>query len=205
LVANNDWPILGSPRIPSWAYGLINWGSTPDNTNTQCLTDSRNALLGSYTANAVKIYVCPTDSYLSPVQKQRGWINRIRSVSMNAAVGEGAKFDFGWGPFFAAKKSTDLTLPGPSQSWVFTDEHPDSIDDTILYINPASTNGTGVFTELPSSDHNGACGLAFADGHSEIHKWRDPQTVRPVTYILLDRVNVTADQDLAWLSQRTPH
>jgi len=27
---------------------------------------------------------------------------------------------------------------------------------------------------LPASYHNGACGFTFADGHSEIKKWLDP-------------------------------
>jgi prepilin-type processing-associated H-X9-DG protein len=26
---------------------------------------------------------------------------------------------------------------------------------------------------MPASYHNGAAGFAFADGHSEIHKWKD--------------------------------
>ena len=25
---------------------------------------------------------------------------------------------------------------------------------------------------MPATYHNGACGFSFADGHSEIHKWR---------------------------------
>jgi prepilin-type processing-associated H-X9-DG protein len=89
---------------------------------------------------------------------------------------------------------------------VFTDEHPDAIDDGILYTDAACLNGTGQFTELPSSDHGGACGLSFADGHSEIHKWRDPNTLRPVLYSSGNgqRIDVVNSADLAWLAQRTP-
>jgi hypothetical protein len=48
---------------------------------------------------------------------------------MDAAVGDGVKYSgFSW-LTFVAKKMGDLTVPGPSDSWVFTDEHPDSIDD----------------------------------------------------------------------------
>jgi len=35
--------------------------------------------------------------------------------------------------------------------------------------------------DLPASYHNRACGFGFADGHAEIHKWREAQTCAPVT------------------------
>jgi prepilin-type processing-associated H-X9-DG protein len=35
------------------------------------------------------------------------------------------------------------------------------------------------FVDLPASYHNGACGFAFVDGHSEIHKWHGA-TIQPV-------------------------
>jgi hypothetical protein len=114
------------------------------------------------------------------------------------------------GTFFFARKMGDLTRPGPSESWVFTDEHPDAIDDNILYVDPNLTDGFGQFTELPSSDHNGADGISFADGHAEIHKWRDGRTIKPVTYQqgngIASRINIqgTSSPDLAWLAQHTP-
>lgn len=206
LVLNQDWPQLGSPSVPSWAYGNLTWNANPQNTNTLNLTDEANALLGTYTAKAVKIYRCPTDNYLSPPQRSAGFEQRSRSVAMNGAVGGGSKYT-GF-PFSAsywwATKSSDLVVPGPSESWVFTDEHPDSIDDPILYTDAGATNGTGQFTELPSGNHNKACGMAFADGHAEIHKWKTSETLRPVTYTLVQQVNVTANADLAWLAAHTP-
>src|ERR1039458_7752584 len=42
------------------------------------------------------------------------------------------------------------------------------------------TSGTGQFTELPANDHGGACGVGFADGHAEIHKWVDSLSLLPV-------------------------
>ena len=61
--------------------------------------------------------------------------------------------DFPWMTYWAVKTS-DFITPGPSDSWVFIDEHPDAIDDNILYTDPFCTDGTGSFTELPSSLHN---------------------------------------------------
>ncbi|HOX55835.1 MAG TPA: DUF1559 domain-containing protein [Candidatus Paceibacterota bacterium] len=189
----------------SWVSGWLTWGLDRDNTNTLRLTDDRFSAMGPYTARAAKIYWCPTDIYLHPNQRAAGWGNRVRSVAMNAAIGGGNKAtDFPW-LTFVAHKSSQLTIPGPSDSWLFTDEHPDSIDDAILYSNPGSTNGIGQFTELPSSDHGGACGIGFADGHAEVHKWRDPRTVRGVTYTSVQRVSIsTFSPDLAYLAARTP-
>ena len=207
LALNADKSLL-TPNVvggsPSWVYGWLDWSTSTANTNLLYLTDDRAADLGLYTAKQVGIYWCPADIYLTASQKAMGWSRRSRSVAMDGAIGDGAKYSFGWGNFFFAKNMSDLNVPGPSMTWVFIDEHPDSIDDGVLYINPACTNGTGVFTELPGSLHGGACGVSFADGHAEIHKWVDPTTVHPVTLTVVNQVSVSNNRDLAWLAQRTP-
>ena len=68
--------------------------------------------------------------------------------------------------------------PPPVNLWVFVDEHPDSINDGWL---TDSWPGGGGWGDLPASYHAGACGLGFADGHAEIHKWKDQGTLEPVT------------------------
>jgi prepilin-type processing-associated H-X9-DG protein len=207
LAMNADKSLL-TPNVvggtPSWVYGWLDWSTGTANTNLLYLTDDRAADLGPYTAKQVGIYWCPADVYLTSSQKAQGWSHRSRSVAMDGAVGGGDKYSFGWANFFIAKNMSDLNAPGPSASWVFIDEHPDSIDDGVLYINPACTNGTGVFTELPGSLHGGSCGISFADGHAEIHKWVDPTTVHPVTFTAVNQVSVNNNSDLAWLAQRTP-
>ena len=77
---------------------------------------------------------------------------------MNAAVGNGPKYsvsNFGWNAsqWYVASKSTDFNNPGPSRTWVFTDEHPDSIDDALIYTAPFPTT---MFTELLANQHDGA-------------------------------------------------
>jgi prepilin-type N-terminal cleavage/methylation domain-containing protein/prepilin-type processing-associated H-X9-DG protein len=207
IALNSDKSLL-FPNVaggtPSWVYGWLSWDTSTANTNLGYITDERAASLGPYTAKQTGIYWCPSDTFMTSSQRSLGWPHRSRSIAMDGAVGDGDKFNFGWGNYFFAKTMSDLTVPGPSSSWVFIDEHPDSIDDGILYINPACTNGTGVFTELPGSLHGGACGVSFADGHAEIHKWADPTTTHGVTYTTLNQVSVSNNRDLAWLAQRTP-
>ena len=60
---------------------------------------------------------------------------------------------------------------------VFVDERADSINDGELYTNmqgwdPPNPN-VWVVQDIPSNYHGGSSGVAFADGHSEIHQWRD--------------------------------
>jgi prepilin-type processing-associated H-X9-DG protein len=110
-----------------------------------------------------------------------------------------------------AKKTTDFHMPGPSDVWVFSDEHPDSIDDGLLYTaNYPFTE----FTELPGTQHAGACGMTFADGHSIVHKWMGPIASAQVIYAVnvgqplpngRQRVPIpVTDPDMIFLAQHTP-
>jgi prepilin-type processing-associated H-X9-DG protein len=58
--------------------------------------------------------------------------------------------------------------------------------------------------DLPGSFHNGACGVAFADAHSEIKKWADPSTKAGVKYGGLPANNAKDVRDKRWLRERTP-
>jgi prepilin-type N-terminal cleavage/methylation domain-containing protein/prepilin-type processing-associated H-X9-DG protein len=199
LAINSDTRVSGSylykGLTPSWINCVFfDWSTGTQNTNLLYLTDDRYSLLGSYLGRSAKVMQCPAANFVSSKQAQVGWSTRSHSVVMDAAVGNGDKYDvspitltgapFGWTSFYYAKKSTDFHTPGPSDVWVFSDEHPDSIDDNLFY-SASLTNlvpGTTTFVELPGSQHGGACGMAFADGHAEIHKWQGPIANVPVNY-----------------------
>ena len=77
------------------------------------------------------------------------------------------------------------------------------IDENAKSINDAGFAVTMVgnwYPDGPGAYHGGACGLAFADGHSEIHKWKDGRTAAwqggGVRY---NPIN----QDVVWLQERT--
>jgi prepilin-type N-terminal cleavage/methylation domain-containing protein/prepilin-type processing-associated H-X9-DG protein len=200
----------GNGPVQCWCEGIMDWTTSPDNTNIQFLINPKLASLGAYTVKTYAVYWCPSDQYLSGPQRALGWPNRCRSVAMDAAVGDGKKYDgFSFSStFWWAKKMSDLVRPGTANSWVFIDEHPDSIDDDILYSNPYETNGVGTFTELPSPLHNNGCSVSFADGHAEIHHWLEAETDHAVTYTTVNQVVVPANKpsrDLAWIAQRTPY
>jgi prepilin-type processing-associated H-X9-DG protein len=95
-----------------------------------------------------------------------------------------------------------VVKPTPSDLWVLVDEHPDSINDGFLinYILDESS-----WADLPASYHNGACGFTFADGHSEIKKWREPSTIVPIKRTQYNGFAVPPGQlrDIKWRNEHT--
>jgi prepilin-type processing-associated H-X9-DG protein len=95
---------------------------------------------------------------------------------------------------------SDIKNPPPVKLWVFVDEHPDSINDGWL---TDSWPGGGGWGDLAASLHGGACGIGFADGHGEIHKWRDKGKLQPVKK-QNDRIwNTHAPNDTLWFMERS--
>jgi prepilin-type processing-associated H-X9-DG protein len=77
------------------------------------------------------------------------------------------------------------SVPQPANIYVFLDEHPNSINDAYFDdgdqgVPNSNANTTWSESDAPASYHNGACGFSFSDGHSEIHKWLNPDTDIPV-------------------------
>ncbi len=212
LAINSDPHIstTGGPSDsgPSWVTGILDWTAGQYNTNTVYLTNNKYSLLGNYLGGSAGVFACPaTATFLSPVQRSLGWVARCRSLAMDAAVGDGNKYEqpsnpFGWASWYVARKSTDFHTPAPGGVWVFGDEHPDSIDDYLMY---TANYATTIITELPGSQHEGAGGVAFADGHSEIHKWQGIAARQPVQFIVKQQIACPfSDPDMLWLEQHTP-
>jgi prepilin-type processing-associated H-X9-DG protein len=100
-------------------------------------------------------------------------------------------------------KDTDFV--NPSDTWVFVDEHPDSINDGFFCtdMKPAPNLAQAVLPDCPASYHNGACGFAFADGHSEIKRWTDKRTMVPVKRTGFTPGNQANNRDVEWLWSKT--
>ena len=94
-----------------------------------------------------------------------------------------------------------MVVPGPANLWVFLDEHPDTINDGGFAVQMNSQT----WVDMPANYHNGACGFAFADGHSEIHKWVNRNKIPPVRYQALSGFggNTAPNSDVVWIQERT--
>jgi prepilin-type processing-associated H-X9-DG protein len=204
----------------NWCQGIENWTTSSGNTNIINLTLDNYALLAPYTVHRYQIYHCPEDHYVSPVQAALRWAYRPRSVSMSAALGSvppnasngGRAPEFPWAVRILKQKLSDIINTKPSNVWVFLDEAPDSINDSMFYNNPDATGaltGTangGNWIDWPASWHDGGCTFSFVDGHVELHQWVDANTRRttPPAYTSGVTGSKSATKDVAWMSAHTP-
>jgi len=173
----------------NWVNNVMTWDLSSDNTNLATIT---GASLGKYVAGMTAIYHCPSDQSLSPVQRDAGWYQRIRSYSMNAMIGNAGQLSMngynvtnpGYRQFFKLEQ-----IPTPTEIFVFLDEHPDSIDDGYFLDRDVAPSGsynmssvmTTEWVDLPASYHNRSAAFSFADGHATLHRWLKSATIRPAS------------------------
>ncbi len=164
----------------NWVNDVMTWTTDPEVTN---LAGILLAPFSKYVGGNVAVYKCPADNYMTAAQRYLGWRNRPRSYSMNSYFGpynptwtsSGNNFYPSYRQFLKLS-----TIVNPVNLFVTLDEHPDSINDGY-FLNDANIATMQNWNDLPASYHDGACGFAFADGHSEIHKWKSYKaTILPV-------------------------
>ena len=197
-------PTLNSDGLYDfWVAGWLDWGSgSPVGANTNLDLLTKQTIFGAYMAKSPGSYKCPSDKVPCPLGA------RCRSISMNGFVGGDCEVTvYGITTYRIYKKDTDLTRPGPSMTWVFVDEHPDSINDGLfgMHMPPATLwPSAASWDDVPASYHNRACGFGFADGHSEIKKWLDNNSVWPVAQKNpCTGAGTTSTRDSAWMVART--
>ena len=192
----------------SWASGWLDFSSSYDNINTDFIINFEKngnyGHLGPYLKNPA-VFRCPADK--SQVTIFGRLMNRVRSMSMNNWTGGNAYCGGNGGDqWVPLRKTEDMSNPAPAKTWVLIDEREDSINDGWWAVRMGDKYGGLWLVDYPASYHNGAGGINFADGHSEIKKWIDPRT----TPILKKGENIPlqvsmdpANADMAWLQERT--
>jgi len=172
------------PSILPWVNGWENYanGSLGSDTNTQFLVSPSYTSMGSLVRNPA-VFKCPADR-----SRQFGLkgLPRVRSVSMNGAIGcgiFGGEIGVGnWlgggsspGNWMIYPKEAAITEPAPANLFIFLDENPDSINDGGFAVENSGINDNGAtWVDLPSPLHLGSTAFSFADGHAGLHTWRDP-------------------------------
>ncbi len=176
----------------SWLQGNAWTDTTPDNI--------KKGVLFRYN-NAVGIYRCPADK--SSVLDQ-GRLPRTRSVSMSMYMNwqpdpNDETYSTCW------HRLSQVQNPGPARAAVFIDENEKSIQQTAFGINAPdllTLFGSTVWTwvSFPATRHGGAGTLSFADGHAELWRWHEPNTVRIASlndWIVMKPALPNADRDLS--------
>jgi prepilin-type processing-associated H-X9-DG protein len=205
----------------NWCSGQAGIGGAQE-FDPDVIKDPARSLLITFLGGNISVFRCPADRRQGLYQGTDPalighTVPAARTFSMSQAVGTvdpGYTDGFGSGhsgvprlpvsgpwldgtflanqhnhPWATYGKVTDIGAPGPAMLWVLVDEEPSGLNDAAF----AFTMVEPVWHDAPGSYHNGACGLAFADGHSEIHKWVE----KPVD-------NSDANEaDWTWMQQRT--
>ncbi len=236
--AKNSW-VMGNMDIAGTS--AVNQNA---NTNTLSLIDDNyvktastalngdpdNVTLGRFVAGNFSVYKCPSDKSYDRATGRA----RVRSISMSQALpgvlnaanvnngGQWLNYGMtgtrvqGGGAWQVYRREGQMIQPNPSDLWVFTDEHPQSMNDggfavaAITSANPALPGATLV--DFPATYHNFASTFAFADTHFEIHKWKDAGTFAKINYAGNQGPTRPTDtsgnilkspNDALWLSQHT--
>jgi prepilin-type N-terminal cleavage/methylation domain-containing protein/prepilin-type processing-associated H-X9-DG protein len=225
VVADPDGSDAGKVSTkPSWSGGWLDFTSSSDNTNINLLVNPQyginnnyGGLLGPYVKSS-KLFRCPSDKSSVIIARQK--FDRVRSVSMNSFMGgiqtaNGNKKNTWCGTGFQIyMKIGDIVRPSPALAWVLLDEREDSINDACFGIDmPKYMDQYGNLTpsgytmvDWPAAYHNNGAAFTFADGHSEIKKWKDPRTTPPIkpgagiTPLPGGQAN---NEDISWLTVRT--
>jgi prepilin-type N-terminal cleavage/methylation domain-containing protein/prepilin-type processing-associated H-X9-DG protein len=171
-----------------WVEG---WLKTPQDATNVNLLKSPIGLLWDYN-QSLDIYRCPADRSTVMIGGVRH--PRVRSMSMNGCMNGNS-----WytaiinGQFHTYRKYGEIH--SPAQAFVFIDEREEDIDDGYFLVFMDREDAWG---NMPAIYHNGAAGLSFADGHAEIRKWVDPDTLsKPAP------PNPRGPRDVPWIQART--
>jgi prepilin-type N-terminal cleavage/methylation domain-containing protein/prepilin-type processing-associated H-X9-DG protein len=173
-------------------------------TNAQILMDPNASRLARYIGGSAGIFKCPGDTS-----------DQVRSFSMSQATGTKplpplAAVDGPWldgthrhlarKPWATYGKFNDMVRPSPAGLWMFMDENQHNINDAAFAV---SMNRPTTMIDWPGTYHSSAAGLAFADGHSEIHRWIDGRTKINRRVRSRPHLQTPDNPDIVWLQQRT--
>jgi prepilin-type processing-associated H-X9-DG protein len=187
-------------RGHNWCPGNAGVGG-PQEFDPDVLRDPDRSLLISYLSGNVAVFRCPADRrqglYQGTAPSLVGQqVPAARSFSMSQAVGTICPgYDSGNGhsgihtgvptmpvngpwlnnqfdhrrnsPWLTYGKMSAIAAPGPSSLWVILDEDVNGLNDAAFAFGMEAAQ----WWDAPGTYHNGGCGFAFADGHSETHQW----------------------------------
>jgi prepilin-type N-terminal cleavage/methylation domain-containing protein/prepilin-type processing-associated H-X9-DG protein len=184
-----------------WVGGWLDYSGSTDNTNLNLLNQG---LLAPY-LKSYGVYKCPADRSLS---RGRTGDPRVRSISMSQMFRTWPDGHSASPPWRIYGKSSAMINPQPSNLWVITDENPDSVNDAAYAVKMDLQGASATWQDGPGTSHGGACGFTFADGHSEIKKWKDPRSTSKImlptyTYGFPYGVLQSKNPDIQWLQDRT--
>jgi prepilin-type processing-associated H-X9-DG protein len=169
-------------------------GGNAEAGNPMYVKNSSYCLLANYTGGSLPLFHCSADPRTCPYSGTEASmlgknIPVVRSYSMNQGVGTkgpgfggasggNAPVDGPWlngghshtanNPYLTFGKSSSYVKASASDIWVFADDDPWTINDAAIAVIAQQPDTVDYVSPM----HDNGAGFAFADGHSEIHKWK---------------------------------
>lgn len=196
-----------------WTQGRMSF-SGEEAINTELVTSGQ---LGAYVDDP-QVYRCPSDASVVDLRTEEGPLPRARSYAANHAVGtqqdgrtpvnglwlDGIPDHEVNETYRTFGNVAQILTPSPKDLFLLVDEHPDSINDTVLVFSMVGGRNTRII-DFPGSYHSLGANFVFAEGHVQTHRWQDRRTTPPVTYTgdLQFNVSTPDNPDMAWLAEHT--
>jgi prepilin-type N-terminal cleavage/methylation domain-containing protein len=210
-----------------WCGGQAGVGGAQE-FDPDVLADPTHDLILTYINKAISLFRCPADLREGVYQGTNAAlagqiIPAVRTFSMNQAVGTvcpafaathnshaGAPTVAVQGPWLndtyptnaawrTYGRTTDAVAPAPSQLWVLLDEDYHGLNDAAFAFTMAKPG----WIDYPGTYHNYGCGFAFADGHSETHRWLDASTTYGQGGVGSGSADPNQWRDWSWVAART--
>ena len=214
LAWNMYFPDFDGKIVRRGTWGGVNMSTaanSTDNTNYNKLLT--NSVLAKYVGGSWTVFKCPADRSYDTGNRQA----RVRSLSMNQGIGEGTDAEWqDWNYnggvlqrpsllFQRYQREIDISgkVGGAAQLFVFVDEHPSSINDDGFGVS-IKTNAAAIghIQDTPANYHNGASAFAFADGHTEMHRWVEAKFTSLINYPMGAVGSADTVFDAQWISDR---
>lgn len=194
---------VGDNKVPSWMTGA--WDQPQDGATDRHLTNSPTFKLAG---SSRQVFRCAADP--SKLRYNGKLVPRVISYAANAFMGPASGWASGASRYKSVKTLSDFAPKSAATVWILLDEHENSINDAHYFpFNSLNGWSKNPWLDAPSGRHGNAGGFAFADGHSEIRKWKtyglqmvrksaDGSTPRP--YPDLPFIGPSAQADYAWMT-----
>lgn len=210
----------------NWCSGQAGRGGSAE-FYPDLLKDPERSLLAPYLKGNTAVFHCPGDTRTGVYQgtdpaRAGRVIPAARTFSMSQAVGTICPgFDVQRGqhsgsptlsvngpwlnndrqhrrdsPWLTYGKMSTIRAPGPAMLWVLVDESVNGLNDAAYAFGMKSP----AWIDAPGTYHNGGCGFAFADAHSESHRWFSRAEKRGHTWRITDSADL---RDWLWMRERT--
>jgi prepilin-type N-terminal cleavage/methylation domain-containing protein/prepilin-type processing-associated H-X9-DG protein len=142
----------------------------PGDKRTGKYQGAKPALFGTTVPAARTFSMSQAVGTICPGFDQSGTHSGVPSLPVNGPWLNNQRDHHRDSPWITYGKFAGIRAPGPAMLWVLVDEDLDNLNDAAFAFGMEHPQ----WFDCPGTYHNGGCGFAFADGHSESHKWFSP-------------------------------